>query len=402
MIPDQENKFSAAASTIGYLYQCRFALLDGLRRLRRGEQFIVSLETLDDVVFEQDGKPPELLQMKHHLKQSADLSDASVDIWKSLRIWSVGLKDGTIVKGAILFLVTTSQASKGSAAEYMRPDKSRDPAKALERLTATSTTSTNPTNALAYDAFRALSQIQRTQLVDSIFIIDRAPTIDEINNELRQVLFSAAEHKFLPSFIQRLEGWWLTRVIRHLTKSDSKPILSDEFSAEITELREQFKQDSLPIDDDIMKASIDALGYQDRTFVEQLRLIEIGNPRIVYAIKNYFRAFEHRSRWLREDLLGIGELEKYEDALFEEWDIHFQEMKEELGEEPTEEIMKNAARALYKWVEIGTHPRIRSGVVEPSIPRGTFQILSDSQRLGWHVKFRERLQNVLEPKEVQQ
>jgi hypothetical protein len=187
-----------------------------------------------------------------------------------------------------------------------------------------------------------------------------------------------------------------------LTKSDSKPILSDEFSAEITELREQFKQDSLPIDDDIMKASIDALGYQDRTFVEQLRLIEIGNPRIVYAIKNYFRAFEHRSRWLREDLLGIGELEKYEDALFEEWDIHFQEMKEELGEEPTEEIMKNAARALYKWVEIGTHPRIRSGVVEPSIPRGTFQILSDSQRLGWHVKFRERLQNVLEPKEVQQ
>ncbi len=402
MRSEQESKFSAAASAVGYIYQCRFALLEGLRRLRRGDQFVVSIETLDDVVFEQNGKPPELLQMKHHIERSADLSDASVDIWKSIRVWSVGLREGSIVQGAILFLVTTSQASRGSAADYLRPNQYRDSTKALERLMATAATSTNVANVSAYEAFRSLSQVQREQFVNSVFLIDSAPTISDITEEMKQEIFWAALPKFLPALMQRLEGWWLGRVIRHLTRSNPNPILSDEFAAETAELREQFKQDNLPIDDDIMKASIDALGYQDRIFVEQLKLIEVGNPRIVYAIKNYFRAFEQRSRWLREDLLGVGELERYEDTLFEEWDILFQEMKEELGEQPTEELTKKTARALYKWVETGTHPRIRSGVVEPSIARGTYQIMSDSQRLGWHVEFRERLQKVLESAGVSQ
>ena len=39
-----KTPFSAAASAIGYLYQCRYALLESLRRLGRDEQFMVSIE----------------------------------------------------------------------------------------------------------------------------------------------------------------------------------------------------------------------------------------------------------------------------------------------------------------------------------------------------------------------
>ena len=45
------NKFSAAASALGYLYQVRYALFEALRRLRNDLEFSVSLETIDDVVF---------------------------------------------------------------------------------------------------------------------------------------------------------------------------------------------------------------------------------------------------------------------------------------------------------------------------------------------------------------
>jgi len=55
--------FSAADSALGYIFQCRLALLLALRRIRSGDEFLLSLETLDDVVFEQEGKPPELLQL---------------------------------------------------------------------------------------------------------------------------------------------------------------------------------------------------------------------------------------------------------------------------------------------------------------------------------------------------
>jgi len=43
------NPFSAADSALGYLYQVRTALLWALRRLKVGSEFLVSLETLDDV-----------------------------------------------------------------------------------------------------------------------------------------------------------------------------------------------------------------------------------------------------------------------------------------------------------------------------------------------------------------
>jgi hypothetical protein len=149
-----------------------------------------------------------------------------------------------------------------------------------------------------------------------------------------------------------------------------------------------------------MNASVDASGYHDRLFVHQLRLIEIGNGRIFHAIRNFFRAFEHRSRWIREDLILVGDLERYEERLIEEWDILFQQMRDELGEEASKESKKIAAQTLYKWVETATHPQIKPGVTEPSIARGTYHLLSDSQRVGWHLEFEQRLRQLLENQEA--
>jgi hypothetical protein len=378
----------------------RYALLESLRRLRKGQEFIVSIETLDDVVFEKNGDAPELLQTKHHLKKAADLTDSSPDLWKTLRIWCEALGTDGVPEGTLYFLITTAQVADGHAAHYLKPGESRSPDTAMERLNSTANSSTSQANAKAYQAYRALNQDQRKRLLQNVLVVDAAPTISDLDTELKEVAYGFAAKKFLELFLQRLEGWWYRRAIQHLVNNEAKPILSEELDSETASLREQFKEESLPIDDDIMSATVDASGYQDRLFVHQLRLIEIGNGRIFHAIRNFFRAFEHRSRWMREDLLLVGELARYEDRLIEEWDILFQQMRDELGEEATEEAKKTAAQTLYKWVEKATHPQIRSGVTEPSISRGTYQLLSDSQRVGWHMEFEERLRQLLENQET--
>ena len=119
--------FSAANSLLGYLFQCRYALLESLRKLRKGEEFTSSIETLDNVVFESYGEPAELLQTKHHIGRAADLSDASLDLWKSIRIWCEGITDGSIPKNSSFFLITTSRSAGGSAAHYLRTGVDRDP-----------------------------------------------------------------------------------------------------------------------------------------------------------------------------------------------------------------------------------------------------------------------------------
>ncbi len=388
--------FSAAPALIGYLFQCRYALLGSLRRLRAAVDFVVSIETLDDVVFQQDGSPPDLLQTKHHLNRTADLTDASPDLWKSIRVWCEGRANSTIPCGSTFFLITTAIAPKGTVAHYLKIEP-RDVNKALERLNATAESSTNRTNVAAYASFRRLNSDEKTELMNAIVVIDGVPAIGDLDSSLREVVFYSVELKFLDLFLQRLEGWWLRRVIKHLADNTRTPILSQELQAETNRLREQFKQDNLPIDDEIMNASVDATGYQDRIFVHQLRLIDIGNPRILQAIRDYFRAFEQRTRWVRDRLLFVGELDRYQDRLVEEWDIQYQQMRDDLGEHAADEAKKDAAKALYKWVENNLHPGIRSSATHPAIARGTYQMLADIQRVGWHADFLERLKELLEP-----
>lgn len=394
MTDQTRGPHTAAPSALGYFYQCRYALLEALRRLPEGERVSITIETLDDVVFDTDGSAVDVLQTKHHVNACASLTDASPDLWKTLRIWIEGQADGTIPKDAQFFMVTTALCPEGTAAGYLRPE-GRDEKKALERLAATASTSSSDANSLAYEAFTALDSDARMRLVKAVMVLDGSPSIGQLDDRLRQAVFFAVERHSLDSYLQRLEGWWYRRVLEHLSDAAAAPILGEEVESETARIRAQFKQDSLPIDDDIMSATVDASGYMDRSFVDQLNIIGVNRKRILYAVKDYYRAFEHRSRWVREDLLYVGELDRYEQRLVEEWDRLFQQMRDDLGDDAAEDEMTRAAQDLYKWVETGEHHPIRRDVTEPAISRGTYQMLADDLRVGWHLEFRERLEALL-------
>ncbi len=46
MNASERGRYSAAPSALGYIYQVRYALLESLQRLRKGQQFVVAIETL--------------------------------------------------------------------------------------------------------------------------------------------------------------------------------------------------------------------------------------------------------------------------------------------------------------------------------------------------------------------
>lgn len=394
----KQTDFSAADAALGYLYQVRLALLFSLQRLSRDEDFAAYLETLDDVVFERDGSAPELLQLKHHCERAANLTDASTDLWKSFRVWMEGRRDGRISSDAQLYLITTSEVGPGSAASCLTAEN-RNEAKALERLQTTATTSTNETNGRAYELFRDLSPSEKSALVGSIVVAPRAPNISRVSDALRAEARLAVRRDHLDSFLFRLEGWWYGRAVAHLTAASTPPILSGEIESEIDDLREQFKSDALPVDRDILSTEVDAAVYANAVFVHQAKLAGIGNRRILAAIRDYYRAFEQRSRWVREELLLVGELDKYERLLTEEWELQFDRVADELGKTAAEEAKLAAAKKVYAWVEDSCFP-IRPRVEHPSMTRGSFHILSDRLRVGWHPEFMRRLRNVLETVEA--
>jgi hypothetical protein len=165
----------------------------------------------------------------------------------------------------------------------------------------------------------------------------------------------------------------------------------------MSDLREGFMQNALPIDDDLLEFRLDEatrIVHEKSNFVQQLELIMAGKRRIAAAIRDYYRAFEQRSRWLRDELVIGLDLCKYEKRLLDEWEIIFEAMRDELGDSEAEEVKEVAARSVLAWAERTNIP-IRSSVTEPFVCRGSLHMLADEIRIGWHPEFQERLAHIL-------
>jgi hypothetical protein len=396
------SQFSAPDSALGYLYQVRVALLWSLRRLKSGSDFVVSLETLDDVTFETSvGTPVELLQTKYHRIREAAITDASPDLWKSLRIWFEGYAGKIIPPGTTLYLITTGKAPEGSIASYLR-STGRDVDSALKGLETVARTSKSNANVPAFAAFLNASPVDRRKLMEDIVIIDSAPSIKDLDGELKAEVFWATERQYHEAFLERIEGWWLRRSLKQLASSeDEDRIHAVEIDEQMSELRDQFKRDSLPIDKDLLTFDLDEttrIAHASSEFVLQLEVVEAGKRRIASAVRDYYRAFEQRSRWLRNELLLIGDIAQYDRRLIEEWELIFDAVNDELRENPTEEMKQKAGRKVLEWAEHTSLP-IRPRVIEPFVSRGSLHMLSDDLRLGWHPEFRDKFSTFPESKE---
>jgi hypothetical protein len=387
--------FSASASATGYLYQARYALWL-LLGAEPDQQ--LTIEQLDDIAFMKGETPLQLIQTKHHLKSTASLIDTSVDIWKTLRIWSELLATGYLRPSeTILTLVTTAKAPEGSAASKLRPLPSvkRDITEAQNILVRVATERKVKSNEQGYDAFLGLTSTQQRALISSIRVLDSSPDILDTKNEILAALRVSTRPKFLELVYERAEGWWFDKVINHLAGKTSSGISYKELLDKINDIQDEYRDDNLPIE--FLRAiasEADALSDEERMFVEQLRLVAVKEPRIQHAINDYYRAYQQRSKWSREELLHCDELEVYEERLIDEWQRLHEIMKEDLGELPCDEVMEKEGRALFNSIE-GMAIHIRPRCTQPFIMRGSYHILASKLRVGWHAQFLERLSKVL-------
>ncbi|MGA7522393.1 MAG: ABC-three component system protein [Acidobacteriaceae bacterium] len=383
----KNNGHEASASAAGYLYQCRIALLIGLRAIPTNPNLSVSVERFDDVAFDATGTPAELIQTKHHIGKSGNLTNASADLWKTLLIWSKATKaDSEAPFRTRFLLMTTGAAPIGSAAHCLRAkDGERNEEEADKILMKTATTSTSVENAEAYKLYTALSSPVRLSLLKAITVLDSAPDIVDVVDELEQGLYYAAPKGQVAHLVERLEGWWFATVIKAMLNKTSIPVLA--IDQRVDELREEFKRTALPVDLKNTAPPQEVIAEMDsRPFVKQLRRIEIGSARIEYAIRDFYRASEQRSRWLRQDLLVDGELEKYEQELREAWEPRFASMSDSLPKPCSPEKKVAGGQEVFKWVEQEANFPLRT-VRERFLTHGSYHILSNRKVVGWHPDF---------------
>jgi hypothetical protein len=382
------NTHEARASAAGYLFQCRYALYAGLRAIPNAPQLEISIEKLDDVAFEAQGEPTELIQTKHHIGKQGNLTDASADLWKTLLIWSKRVAQQIDAPFRMRFvLLTTGAAPDGSAASFLRM-RDRDEAEADKKLLDVVATSKNKDNAAAYQAYAALPGELRLSLLRAINVLDGSPNIIDVRDEIARELYHAAARDQVDHLVERLEGWWFGVVVKALTGAgpNALPVLA--IDQRVDELREEFKRRALPIDYKSINPPPAVVADLDkRPFVRQLRRIQIGPNRVEWAIRDYYRASEQRSRWAREDLLVNGELETYEQELVEAWQPRHAALLDELTATCPPEKKVQLGQVLFKWAEQEANFPLRS-VRERFLTHGSYHILSNRYALGWHPDYK--------------
>lgn len=380
---------------LGYVYQARISLL---LILNGKEDSQLQIEGLDDIVLESNESPPELSQLKHHLTDRASLTDASKDLWSTLRIWSEYAAEKRIVlPNTLLTLITTAAAPEQSVAALLQQDRSKsDVEAATKRLNSIADESDNQALKPAFAAFKSLSWEDQLLLVGSIRVLDGAPGIVDAVAQIKKHLELATRPQYLEALYERLEGWWFDRVVKHLAKTASEPISRLEVVDRIRDIAEQFGDEILPLDYWDLQPP-DYREGPEHVFVLQLKQIALISRRIELAVLDYYRAFEQRSRWAREDLLGIDELEIYERRLLEEWERMSLKLLQDLGIESDEdeEQLRKLGRSIYDWMEMQADIRIRPRMAKDYIMRGSYHMLAEQKRVWWHPRFIERLDSLL-------
>ncbi|WP_294307352.1 ABC-three component system protein [uncultured Chryseobacterium sp.] len=389
--------FSAKEPSLGYIYQIKYALLLFLTNSRNLDSPILRIECLDDIDIS-DVNSTNLYQTKLHIKGKANLTDSSVDFWKTIRIWAEYILNGTIdIDQTVLNLITTQNIPTTSILYKLKDNIFSDAElqDIIDKLDSVAISSTNDSTKKGREEYQKLSIENKKKLIRNIRILDNSVDISEVNAKIKKQLILSSYPNHLDAFLELLDGWWLGKAIENLTgKLDS--IRFEELQIKISNIRDSFQADNLPnhFPEQIEISDEDVEILKEKNFLKQLELISIGiNSRTVKrAISDFRRAFEQRSKWLRLHLLNPEEEEEYDKRLKDHWLNIFEIMGDEADGKADDEL-KKIGKDFYinQFATSCPQIKIREKFNEDYLTRGSYQILSDEKKVGWHPNFDKEL-----------
>lgn len=394
------NTHDASGQMAGYLYQILAALY--LLLNSRDSNAQICIEKFDDIAFVEQDEPIIMVQTKHQLYRAGNLSDTSVDLWRTIRSWCDSINNSpTNLHNTNFVILTTAEAQVNTAVYYLKGHADRNPDEAKKLLISAANSATVQANEKYYNAFLGLSPGLQDYLIRHIYVYDNSKNISNLKADIIAYVRYATLPKYEEKVYDSVLGWWIRTVIECLCSESPLFINRIQLQQVIFDIGSEYKADSLPINVDFTydpsDSELNELIPENRIFIEQLKLVSLSHDRLRRCIREYYNAFRQRSVWVREQLLLANELENYELVLIDEWNRLFEIMKENLadyGEELTEQQKAKTGRDLFSNIENLNLP-IRKRVMQPFIMRGSYHDLANRMMVGWHVDFMERLCHIL-------
>ena len=392
---NQPSEFSAKEPSLGYLYQIKYGLFLLLSSKDEVNTKLL-IESLDDIEIINE-ETVSLYQTKFHLKTNRNVSDRSVDFWKTMRVWCEQI-DSKLIN---IEETATERISKDSILLDLKNNENEsNTEKILESLNKISLEKSNKRNLKGYDAFNMLSENNKKNLINRINIIDSSLNFLSLDKKIKSELRLSALPKHIQPLYESLEGWFLQQSINHLL-GEKNCISFDEINRKTIQIIEKFTSNDLPIDFPekiIDSTEVESEKFKSMLFIKQLNLIG-GSKRIKQnAISDYYRAYHQRSKWLHNELLDPQEEIDYEIRLIDDWERKFDLLLDEIDNINADQV-ESYSMEFYKNYYIRNTPQvfIREKFREAYLALGSSHILAQDLKVGWHPNFKK-----LKPKATSQ
>lgn len=390
-----DNAHDASAQSLGYYYQ---SLLGLYLLLREEDESSVCIEKFDDISIENSTTKIDVyVQSKCHTTNAGSLYDTSIDLWKTIKCWSDFLSNSPEAVDKTLFLImTNSTAPLKSAAAYLNPNSSAQN-EAYSRLVNIASMKLPEGNASFYQAFLNLNETIRKKLISHTKVLCDSPDIKELLGKIKKAIRYSVSPKNVDSTMDELIGWWWGKVIDCLLSPTPIFIHHSELENFFSTARRNFEE-NLPLTIDpsssVSEEKLNKEVGDSHNFFGQLALVKATDRHVQLCMDDFCHAFQQRSYWVRTGLEFDIQLKAYDDELVREWKKQFSRMEDDLnrgGTPPSEEDKINSGLQLLRSIEDLSIP-IDPKRTEKFIMCGSYQMLANSLRVGWHVDFQKRLE----------
>ena len=386
------DEHSAAGPLGGYLWQLRKALVH-LLGLDFGQAVV--LERHDDIcVVRLKNELLTAIQAKHSLNEGT-LTLRSVELWKTLRVWSAMTlsSSSTTTK---LILATTSGLNSELAmlgAGYAGRDQSSLDS-VIQKLNRIAVKCPNKELSRCYSAWEKLEPDQRQELVSRITIESGSRKLSHISGELMNAV---RKHHIpdddLPAVTRDVEGWYTDLIAKRLT-SDGCEIQYQEVWEFIHDHHRKYRAVAPPPEPE-SGDSVDSLAKElidtEALFLRQLELLRARATALEKAAHYYSRARVARDRWLEQAAVARRQITNFVTELQDHWSVKSDAALRDIDETSNEAVLRSAGWTIHDscmdyQAPFGPHPAPKY------LTSGSYHILADEVLIGWHPNYHDLLE----------
>lgn len=383
----------------GYLLQVRHMLYE----LISVDDRIVSIEKLDDVAVEADGKVI-AEQVKSVTSANNPIAERSSVFWKTLYNWCTYIETGALPSGAIMRFVVVSNGivTPGSIqASFMNACSDSDAQKALADAKksilgtaqdnfATDMYATLPDSYREY--IRYLFDSNRTKIVcdmiKSMEIEIHNNTYDEdlLNRFSNQVGLPA---EYVDLLLTDMLGW-VTQTVESFTK-DNKPayISAAEYRKALNTQIRAYNTNAVLRAVSQVPSKDEQSGEIERldTYIRQLQLVEMDDATLYEAASVFLRAKIDKIEWAQRGIVHAQSFEDYHDALYRIWT----NQKQLMGLQYRTDAIACGKAVYFKCRNDSAQQKLQGVETPPFFGSGSLHDLAntpaDSPRIGWHPQY---------------